>query len=735
MYRWLHPVFLCFLLFVARAVPAAAQANEWLEVKTPHFSIVSNGTEKDTRRVARQLERMRSVFARVLPDANLDSSAPIVVLAVQDRRNFQALEPAVYLGKGQISIVGFFLHAPEKNYILLLLNAPGQHPYASIYHEYAHFVQSRTAQWMPLWLTEGWAEFYETVEILDNEIIVGKLDIGTWQYLQRTPLLQLATVLAVDTHSPYYHEEDKGSIFYAESWALTRYLKMKDAREDTHRLQDYLDLVHQNVDSAAAATQAFGDLTQLQADLKKSIVDEDFDSQHIAGTTGVDDSSFTMRILTQSQVDAVRGDLLAYDQRDSDARTLLEGVLRDDPSNVAARESMAFMAFRHLDFDETRKWCEQVLKLDPQSSIANYYLAGAIVKKGALEPGLEARVEGNLRAILKVNPSFVPGYYALALLIAMQGKNYEEARQLIQKAIDTDPGSVEFRVDYANILIRMNRNKEAIAALELALKIAHTPEQTASVENVLLTERRFEGERAKLQHQGLTSIGGGSSGSKTTAPESGGPRETDARAIYTPEPDYTEEARQVRREGVCVVSFIVGLDGRTSNIVVTKKLGMGLDEKAIEAVGKWTFEPARRNGRPIITHMLLNMRFKLYGNDKILQLSERANTGDASAEFELANAFFAGKDISKDDIRGMAMLERAARDGLPEAQFQMGERTHGTGSNPEKNVAAYVWYRLAQSGGFEQSQAKAEIVAAELTPEQLADAQKRLQNWAAPAAK
>jgi predicted Zn-dependent protease len=42
----------------------------------------------------------------------------------------------------------------------------------------------------------------------------------------------------VDYNSPYYHEENKGSIFYAESWALTHY-EVKDARENTHRLTDY----------------------------------------------------------------------------------------------------------------------------------------------------------------------------------------------------------------------------------------------------------------------------------------------------------------------------------------------------------------------------------------------------------------------------------------------------------------------------------------------------------------
>ena len=486
----LRRYFVSLFLFAAFAVPAGAQADTWLQVSTPHFSVISNAPEKEARRAALQFERMRSVFARVLPDANIDTATPFVVLAVQDKKNFQALEPAVYLGKGQMNIVGLFLHAPEKNYVLILLNAPGQHPYAPIYHEYAHFVQSRTAQWMPLWLTEGWAEFYQTAEILDNEVIVGKLDAGTWQLLQRTPLLPLPTLLAIDTHSPYYHEEDKGSIFYGESWALTHYLEMKDAREGTHRVQDYLDLVHKNADSVAAATQVFGDLTQLQTDLQKSIMNEDFEPQHVAGATDVDDSSFTMRTLTQTQVDTVRGDFLAYDQRDSDAQTLLEGVLHDDPASVSARESLGLIAFRNDNYDEARKWYEQALKLDPGSLIANYYFAGAVIRKGLPDAALQSRAESSLRTAIKLNPSFAPAYYGLGLLLTTQGKKYDEARGWLQKALDLDPGNVEYRIDYANILIRMNKNKEAGVALELALKMAHTPEQTAEVENVLQTERR-----------------------------------------------------------------------------------------------------------------------------------------------------------------------------------------------------------------------------------------------------
>jgi hypothetical protein len=82
--------------------------------------------------------------------------------------------------------------------------------------------------------------------------------------------------------------------------------------------------------------------------------------------------------------------------------------------------------------------------------------------------------------------------------------------------------------------------------------MAHTSEQTAAVESVLEAKRQFEMERARPQRQNAPSHKSANivgSGASTLV----GPR-----AIYSPEPEYTEEARQARREGICVVSLIVG---------------------------------------------------------------------------------------------------------------------------------------------------------------------------------
>jgi protein TonB len=84
------------------------------------------------------------------------------------------------------------------------------------------------------------------------------------------------------------------------------------------------------------------------------------------------------------------------------------------------------------------------------------------------------------------------------------------------------------------------------------------------------------------------------------------------RPIYQPEPEFSEEARKAKYQGTCTLELIVGVDGRPSNIRVASSLGMGLDEKAIEAVKKWKFEPATKNGRPVPVEIAVEVDFHLY---------------------------------------------------------------------------------------------------------------------------
>lgn len=84
------------------------------------------------------------------------------------------------------------------------------------------------------------------------------------------------------------------------------------------------------------------------------------------------------------------------------------------------------------------------------------------------------------------------------------------------------------------------------------------------------------------------------------------------RPIYTPEPEFSEEARKAKYQGVVVLNIVVGTDGRVHNPRVVRSLGMGLDEKAIEGVKTWKFDPSKKDGRNVAVEMNIEVAFNLY---------------------------------------------------------------------------------------------------------------------------
>jgi protein TonB len=84
------------------------------------------------------------------------------------------------------------------------------------------------------------------------------------------------------------------------------------------------------------------------------------------------------------------------------------------------------------------------------------------------------------------------------------------------------------------------------------------------------------------------------------------------RPVYQPDPEYSEEARKAKYQGTCVLWLVVGPDGRPRDIRVTRTLGLGLDEKAIEAVKTWKFEPAMKDGKAVAVEISVQVDFRLY---------------------------------------------------------------------------------------------------------------------------
>ena len=84
------------------------------------------------------------------------------------------------------------------------------------------------------------------------------------------------------------------------------------------------------------------------------------------------------------------------------------------------------------------------------------------------------------------------------------------------------------------------------------------------------------------------------------------------RAIFKPDPEYSTEARLAKYQGTVVLNLVVDASGTPRQVHVARSLGMGLDEKAVEAVRQWKFEPARKEGKPVAVAVSIQVAFRLF---------------------------------------------------------------------------------------------------------------------------
>lgn len=81
--------------------------------------------------------------------------------------------------------------------------------------------------------------------------------------------------------------------------------------------------------------------------------------------------------------------------------------------------------------------------------------------------------------------------------------------------------------------------------------------------------------------------------------------------VYKVDPEYSEQARKAKFQGTVVLNLVVQRDGGVRDIRVVQSLGLGLDEKALEAVKQWRFRPGLKNGQPVDVSAIIEVTFRL----------------------------------------------------------------------------------------------------------------------------
>jgi TonB family protein len=84
------------------------------------------------------------------------------------------------------------------------------------------------------------------------------------------------------------------------------------------------------------------------------------------------------------------------------------------------------------------------------------------------------------------------------------------------------------------------------------------------------------------------------------------------RPTYTPEPEFSEQARRAKFQGTVILQIVINKKGDVVRVRLERALGMGLDQNAMEGVERWRFSPATRNGQPVAVALNIEVAFNLY---------------------------------------------------------------------------------------------------------------------------
>ncbi|MDT5293914.1 MAG: hypothetical protein QOJ76_794 [Acidobacteriota bacterium] len=439
--------------FPARPSEAArAQAGGWVSVRSQNFLVEGPARERELRRVAVRLEEYRAAFSRLLSGEHFDAGVPTTVVVFPDDSAYRPFKP-LFRGQAASSVAGYFQPGAEVNYITLALDAGSARDSSTLLHEYTHLLVNNYFRDAPLWLTEGLAEFYSTARVSADKrrVTLGEPPSIRTRALQGATLLPLSTLFAVGHESPYYSEEGKRGLFYAESWALVHYLIEVRGGERRDGLARFTTLLAGGASIEDGLRQAFGaNVAEIEAGLGSYVRLTRYAAHAEDFERPLDfDSQLSTQPLNEAEGFARLGDLLLHMERDEEAERYLLRALELDSRLAAARVSLGALRLRRNRVAEAREQLQEAVTVDPSNHLAHFYLADALNREGSAADVAQISVKdfeertdairAELRRTIELAPGFVEAYRLLASVELQRGDRPEEAAALLRRATSLAP--------------------------------------------------------------------------------------------------------------------------------------------------------------------------------------------------------------------------------------------------------------------------------------------------------
>ncbi len=455
---------MCLAPTVRGAQLAIPKADEkWIEVETANFHFYSNAGTGASRRVAEDLEELRAALAQ-LTDFELQSPVPTLIYVFKNDRSFTPYKILYNNQPGAMS--GYFIDREHANYIAI--NAGSRDASGIVFHEYVHYVLANNFWWLPVWLSEGLAEFYQTFEVVNDTVYLGLPINSHLATLHNSTLVSLPELLAVDLDSPLYNEKERKGDFYAQSWALTHYLVLGD-QQRRQQLGRYITAVERGAPPETAFADAFGpDFERLERDVRTHLRGPRIPILKSKTEIDVDDE-MTIREMSYAEVLYRLGDLLSNQVPErAEATTLFERALEVDADHSPSLTALALAAEERADWEAAGNLYARAVRANPDDAAALFH-HGEFLSRQLGDP---RSALASLTRATQLEPSFAPAWAALSHLYGRLGDSSPAAIAAAETAHRLEPADVDATLSLIRLYIRLDRRDQARHVIESSLQSA-----------------------------------------------------------------------------------------------------------------------------------------------------------------------------------------------------------------------------------------------------------------------
>jgi tetratricopeptide (TPR) repeat protein len=465
-------------VFLVLGTPSLAgdRNQNWIEVRSPHFIVLSNAGEKDGRHVAAQFENIRALFHTAFSKARVDPGKPTIIFALRNEDSLKIFLPSYGTNPNAKKLAGLFLARPDMNFALVRMDAPSTsgNEYHTVYHEYTHSILRMNFRGLPLWLDEGLAEFYGSTQFDSHSASFGMADANLLRTLQRDNLIPVATLVSVDASSPLYNAREHSGMFYAESWAIVHYFMLSPEAKKDALLDKFLASLQSTDDPIEAARQSFGDLKKLADKLETYARQPTFYFARLPIESGLAEKDFTARPLPLAEAMTQEANFLMRNGSLSEALNLLHQAEDADHSLAALHEALGYYHYLRSDNENADKEFDQAISLDPKNAASYYYKAEILYRKSGYHKDTTPIIRDYLEKAIGFDANFAPAHAFLCIAYTEEDETKPKSIAEAKRAIELEPGNLAYYVDLGRAALANGKTADAQTIADRAQKAATT---------------------------------------------------------------------------------------------------------------------------------------------------------------------------------------------------------------------------------------------------------------------